>query len=120
MAETKKITKREALQEIIEIGTQLGNSILTNYALHEIELLDKKVANAKMTKTQEQNEELKKIIVETLEAAGEPITIKELQAKNEALAPLSNQKISNLLTQLVKNNDIVRTEDKKRVVRFSK
>jgi len=109
MAE-KKITKRDVLNHILDAYS--NDAMVVAYATHELELLDKKVANAKMTKTQERNEELKKIIVETLTDCEEFLTITELQAKNDELKELSNQKITNLLTQLVKNNDIVR-DDKK-------
>ena len=98
----KKLTKRDVLNYMI--NTYANDEMVVAYAQHEIELLDNKKANATMSKTQKENVELKQIIVDTLT---------ELQAVNEKLGALSNQKVSALLTQLVNEKSIVRTVDKK-------
>ena len=111
MAETKKTTKREVLNYIIE--TYANDKMVVDYATHEIELLDNKKANKTMTKTQKENQEIAKVIVEVLANATEPLRIRDIQDKNEVLDTLSNQKMSALLTQLVKNEVVEKVTDKK-------
>ena len=66
----------------------------------------------KPTKTQIANEGVKATIVEVLTASGKPMTVADIQKANAEMAELTNQKISALLTQLVKANEVVRTEVK--------
>ena len=78
-----------------------------------IEITQKKNANrgeAKPTKTQVENEGIKSVILSTLST--EPMTIGALAKANAELTGYSNQKISALLTQLLKVNAVVRTEVK--------
>lgn len=113
--ENKKMTKRDCFKEILEIVK--GNEDLTNFINHELELLDKKNSKSAMTKTQTENENIKKIIVNALTEIGTPVTITELQKKCVDLENYSNQKISALLKQLV-DNEIVKKVVEKRVTRF--
>jgi hypothetical protein len=80
-----------------------------------IEITKKKNAsgsgeNAKPTKTQLENEGIKDTIVSVLTAT--PITITDLIKSSADLAGYTNQKISALLTQLLKERRVVRTEVK--------
>ena len=78
-----------------------------------IEITEKKNANrgeAKPTKTQLENEGIKSVILSTLST--EPMTIGALVKANAELTGYSNQKISALLTQLLKADKVVRTEVK--------
>ena len=78
-----------------------------------IEITEKKNANrgeAKPTKTQVENEGIKTVILSTLST--EPMTIGALVKANAELTGYSNQKISALLTQLLKANAVIRTEVK--------
>ena len=68
--------------------------------------------NAKPTKTQVENEGIKETIVSALTAIGKPTTIGDLVKSNAELTGYSNQKISALLTQLLKANKVERTEVK--------
>ena len=81
-----------------------------------IEQVNKKNASGngerKPTKTQLENEGVKGDILNALSAVGKPATITDLQKSCVELADLSNQKISALLTQLVKANAVIRTEVK--------
>ena len=80
-----------------------------------IEQVEKKNAgggNRKPTKTQLENEGVKVEIMSALSAIGCPATIGEVQKNAPALAEMSNQKISALLTQLVKVGKVLRTEVK--------
>lgn len=108
----KKITKRFVLNHIIENYGK--DTLVVDYARHELELLDKKANSKTPTKTQLENENLKEVIVKVLTNGATPMTITDIQSVNQELENLSNQKISALLTQLVKDKVVVRTTDKKR------
>ena len=69
-------------------------------------------ADRKPTKTQLENEGIKDTIVSALSAIGKPATIADLQKSCGELAEFTNQKLSALLTQLVKGGKVIRTEVK--------
>ena len=80
-----------------------------------IEITKKKNAsgsgeNAKPTKTQLENEGIKNTIVSVLTTT--PATITDLIKSSADLAGYTNQKVSALLTQLLKERRVVRTEVK--------
>ena len=105
----KKITKKEMFAQIREVVAD--NAEFVAFIDHEIELLNKKSASKKPTKTQEANEGLKNLIVAVLDAeVGK--TASEVLASNEAFTGMSNQKISALLKQLVDEGRAVKTVDK--------
>ena len=66
-----------------------------------------------LTAEQKKNEGLKEIILEVLTRYEEPKQIKELIAENEELASYTGQKISALMTQLLKAEKVVKVIDKK-------
>lgn len=66
-----------------------------------------------LTAEQKKNEILKETILEVLTRYEEPKQIKELIAENEELASYTGQKISALITQLVKAEKVVKVIDKK-------
>lgn len=118
MAE-KKITKRENFMKIIEVLEENGRADLVEVINHEIELLDKKRANGKMTKTQTENVDIKEMILSALANIGEPVSITDLLAKSPELAEKtnnSNQKVSALMTQLKNNNQVIRTTNGKKAL----
>ena len=96
----KKITKRMVLEHILK-----------EYATHEIELLDKKASTKVATKTQKENVELKNIVLSVM--TDTPARLADIQARDERLATLSNQKMTSLLTSLRKEEKIERVVDKK-------
>lgn len=108
----KKITKKERFMELKEIVSERTD--LVEFLDHEIELLNKKANTKTPSKTQIENESIKDVIVRTLTSLAKPVTITEIQENDSTLATLSNQKISALLSQLVKDNKVVRTVDKKK------
>ena len=108
----KKITKRMVLEHLIE--NYANDTMVVDYAKHEIELLDNKKASNTKTKTQIENESIKNVIVDTLTELAKYVTITELQNANTELAELSNQKISALLKQLVDNKVVNKQVDKKK------
>ena len=79
-----------------------------------IELTEKKNAKSASKPTAQQiaNEITKQTIVQVLGELGTPSTIKDMQTYNTTLGDLSNQRLTSLLTQLVKAEQIVRTEVK--------
>ena len=66
-----------------------------------------------LTAEQKKNEGLKETILEVLARYEEPKQVKELIAENEELASYTGQKISALITQLVKAEKVVKVIDKK-------
>ena len=108
----KKITKRMVLEHLIE--NYANDTMVVDYAKHEIELLDNKKSSNTKSKTQIENENIKNVIVETLTQLSKFVTISELQNANEELANLSNQKISALLKQLVDTEIVKKQIDKKK------
>lgn len=111
-----KITKKEYFKMVIEVLENQGRNDLIEVMQHEIELLEKKASNAKMTKTQTANEGIKKTIIEELTRLGTPVSITNLIASSPAIATAtggSNQKVSALMTQLKNEGLVVRTQDKK-------
>ena len=66
-----------------------------------------------LTAEQKKNEILKETILEVLTRYEEPKQIKELIAENEELASYTGQKISALITQLVKAEKVIKVIDKK-------
>lgn len=117
-------TKRDFYEAIIMLATQEGiNSdelpfypeTIVDFCNHEIELLDKKHSSGsrKPTKTQVENEGHKATIMEILINATAPMTIKEIQSNAPSLAEFSTSKMSALLTQLVKEDKIEKTYEKK-------
>jgi hypothetical protein len=106
----KKMTKVEMFKAIKAVVAD--NADFVAFIDHEIELLNKKSANKKPTQKQAENEGFKAEILATLTDKG--VTISELQAKSEILGPLSNQKVSALLRQMVDAGTVAKTVDKKK------
>lgn len=115
MAETKRLTKKDYFTQLKEIVKD--NVELVAFIDNELDLLSKKNSKSTMSKTQVENENIKKVIVNALTEIDTPVTITELQKANENLAIYSNQKISALLKQLV-DNEIVKKVVEKKVARF--
>ena len=110
--ENKKMTKKDYFGVLLEMVS--GNEELTNFIIHEIELLEKKSSKSGQTKTQKENETIKEKIVETLRELGRYATITDIQEANAELGAYSNQKISALLKQLVDTQVIEKMVDKKK------
>ena len=107
-----KKTVVQMYEEILAIPTLTAEQ--KSFIEKRIEITQKKNANrtenAKPTKVQLENEGIKTTILSVLTT--EPMPIGEIIKSNAELAGYSNQKISALLTQLLKANAIVRTEVK--------
>lgn len=95
------MTKREMFAEIRKVV--ISNEEMVAFIDHEIELLNRKSGSPKKpTKTQVENETYKATIVEYLTTVDAPKTIKELQSEIADIAELTNQRITHMLTDLVK------------------
>ena len=115
MADVRRVTKRDNFEEVIKIAKELGRTDLVEFAQHEIDLLDKKASSKVTTKTQKENEGIKEVIKNFLNSTpNEMFTITQLQEKIADLADYSNQKVSALVNQLYKANEIDKVVDKKK------
>ena len=106
------MTKREMFNEILTVVAD--NAEMVEFINHEIELLNRKSSVVrKPTKNQLENEGFKADIVDYLKDADAPKTIKELQTAIPSLADLTNQRITHLLTDLVKAETLTKNYVKK-------
>ncbi|MCD8210447.1 MAG: hypothetical protein LUC37_02755 [Prevotella sp.] len=110
------MTKKEmfaTLDGIID-DSNLENKVeVHNFIAHELELLNKRSSSSRPTATQIANDAIKNDIVDALATLG-PITISELQSKDEKFDQYSNQKLNALMTQLVKSGIVKRELIKKK------
>ena len=106
------MTKREMFAEIRK--AVIDNAEMVAFIDHEVELLDnKRSASKKPTKTQIENEGYKSALVEYFARVDSPKTIKEIQAEMPEMAPLTNQRITHLLSDLIKSETVVKNYVKK-------
>ena len=106
---TKK-TKKEYLEELRYLAN--GNEELIAFIDKELELLArKKERNANSTRKLE-NEELMSKLYLALKDKDELMTIGEMQAEFDFLATFQNQKVSYLLTSLVREGKVERVKEK--------
>ena len=105
-------TKREYFNELKAIVSD--NDALVAFINHELELLDKKNSAPKNpTAKQIENEKVKDYILAHLV---KPMTISEMLKDFLADYPteLSNQRVSAIVKQLVEDNAVVRTVEKRK------
>ena len=111
----KKLTKKDHFNALLALAEAQNDQTLVDFINHELELLTKKNSTErKPTAAQKENEGIKAIILAALTTT--PTSISDLQKKDAALAEISNQKISALLRQLIIDNKVIRTEDKKKAL----
>lgn len=105
-----RITKTEMFNKI---KAQLTDKEMIAFIDDQIALIARKnSAKKKPTKAQIENASIKETILASL--SNEPMTITDLQATNDTLSDLSNQRVSALLTQLVADNKVARTSIKRK------
>lgn len=108
----KKLTK---IETFTLIKKELTNPDFIAFIDHEIELLENKKTNVrKPSANQIANENFKQEIVKFLQENNEKFTITEMIEKCEALNLLTNQRVSALVTQLVSENVLERTTEKRK------
>ena len=108
----KKITKKDRYNQLLAIEEVLVNDELVSFIKHEIELLEKKANKSGSTKTQKENEEIMANLLVALSEIGSAVTISDFQKKSEYASMFSNQKISALFRNMIKNGEIEKTVEK--------
>ena len=112
---TKKMTKRDYYNALLNIAEVKANGEMVKFIEHELELLAKKNSSEKKpTAVQVANEGIKSVIVETLAENGKMMTISEMQKVSAELGELSNQRISALIRQLINDGKVIRVEEKRK------
>lgn len=112
------MTKKEMYKNIITLvndgACEATLPEIVDFCSNEIALLEKKAATPrKPTAKQVENEALSAEIVSYLTSADAAKTIKEMQEEVPALAPLSNQRISHILSALVNGERLTKSYVKK-------
>jgi hypothetical protein len=117
----KKFTKRMALETLLTLSDVQADTRLIAYCENELRLLDKKNVSSgekKLTDKQVQNNNFKSCILEYLGAvAPEHKSISEIWDNVHELSScdeMTGQRISALLTQLIKAGKVVRVEEKRK------
>lgn len=106
------MTKRENFLAIRELV--IDHQELVDFIDHEVELLDKKrTTPRKPTKTQLENMALAEDIMKTFKEVDGLITMKELQEVCNPLKDLTTQRITHILTGLIKEGKAKREIIKK-------
>ncbi len=117
-----KITKKDLYADLRVLAEDAERDDLVEFIDHEVELLSRKATSKKPSPKQEENDEIKDIIVQVLKGAGSPLAIPEIIAKSPKLAtqpngnPMTPQKMSSLLKQLAESGIVESSKDKKRTV----
>lgn len=106
------MTKREYFVELKNLVADRADMV--EFIDKEIALLDKKASRPhKPTATQVENEACKAEIVAYLTAVDTAKSIKELQAEVDCLAGMTCQRVTHMLTALVKGGVLVKNYVKK-------
>lgn len=113
----KKITKKMVVEMMLADEKIVANEVFKTYLENELELLKKKSENKKATKNQEANVEIKADILEVMTHMA-PSTATEIMNAVKSVdtvkyATLTNQRVSALLRQLIEDNKVVKSVDKK-------
>ena len=126
MTETRKITKREVINELLKEDLIQETPMYKEYLEHELELLDKKNASSKSSNNEETQEIADMLLeeIEKFEATGKSqYTITELMKSSDIIQNytygkdndrvLSNSKITSIFKTLLADKKIVNIKDKK-------
>lgn len=111
---TNKITKVEMFTKIMNLDSVKADAGMAAFIQHEIDLLNRKSTNKKITKNQEANLDIMATIETVLAMVDKPVTITELQTFDSTLANFSNQKISALIRKMIQTNKVAKIIDKKK------
>lgn len=105
----KKVTKKEMFNRIMVAMAE--NEEIVAFCQHEIELLEKKANKSSNSKGKQENEVIKNEILEILATAENAMTVGNLMV---ALGNrFSNQKITALVSALVKEEKVERIVEKR-------
>lgn len=109
------MTKKEmfaAIATVVENSNHAQRQDLMNFVQHEIELLDRRSASKTLTPKQKENENFKTEIFNFLESAERPMTVGEIMESCAALNGLKSQRVTAIISQMVKAQHLVRAEVK--------
>ena len=123
----KKITKREVINKLLKEDLIQSTPMYKNYLEHELELLDRKNASSKGSKSSEENKTIGKMLLEEMakfENTGKTqYTITELMKSSDIIQNyvcengkvLSNSKITAIFKSMLEsdNSPIVNVKNKK-------
>ena len=109
-----KLTQKDYFNMIIELAKENGRDDIVAFAEDRIVKLAKKSSSTKPTKNQVANEKLKEILVTIIEELDNPVTVSEILTDARIEVGTSTQKITPLLTQLVKEQKIDNYKEKGR------
>ena len=107
-----KMTYVDALNTVLTSAT-LSDEVSEKLTALRDQLVKRNSSDHKPTKTQQANEGVKATLL-TAMANGEAHTITEWQEAIPELAELSNQKVSALMAQLVKDGKVTKTVEKRK------
>lgn len=116
----KKFTNKEVLGMVVAVvtGTEVENKEVMLETLGKmIEQLDKKQENKKLTKAQQENLEIKERLLALLQTKETGLNISQIQEVAE-FSEYSNQKLSALLNQMVKAEELTKEVGKDRKTVF--
>lgn len=113
MANTKKLTKRDHFNALLNLPEVQANPTLVEFIEHELELLAKKnAADRKPTAQQTANKAICEAILEGMED-GKLYTITDLIKTIPACADLTNQRVSALVRGMI-DISVERVEEKRK------
>lgn len=116
---TKKPTKRDHFNALLDIPAVAENEALVEFINHEIDLLNRKnTSEKKPTATQVANKALQEDILSAMEN-DRLYTISEMIKEFACCADLSTPKVSAVVRLLIADGKVIRTEDKRKAY-FSK
>lgn len=108
-----KVTIKEMFNEVIALAEANDRADIVEFAKGRIAVLEKKNATKKPTATQIANEGIKAEIAKVL-ADSKARTVSEIIADGDFADGMTTQKISALLTLMVKAGTVVKSVDKKK------
>ena len=86
---------------------------IADFLTHEVELLSRKTSGTKKpTKLQVENAKYRDMVYDYLTTADAPKTLKEIQSDIPELNDLSCQRITHMLSALIKENKAIRAKEK--------
>lgn len=112
----RKPTKRDHFNALLAIPAVAADAELVEFINHEIELLDKKnTAERKPTAKQVENAGFKSDILAWMEPATQYAAADVVKGVPSIVAAgLSANRVTAMLTQLVNDGSLIRTEDKRK------
>ena len=112
----RKPTKRDNFNALLAIPAVAANAELVAFINHEVELLDKKnAAERKPTPKQTENAGFKADILAWMEPDTQYLSADVVKGVPSIVAAgISGNRVTAMLTQLVNDGSLVRTEDKRK------